>query len=140
MIVKITQLSSISFIFACLLGSTFIVPGFTGSVLAQGKPDPCLKNNNGIGNNYDIFVELPTNSQTLGDPNNQIISIRIDPGNPGQMQQLTSDLEEQSFNTEEIDFVVAQVWDAEMKTKSTNLQCYENSQVDRNYTLYVNAD
>lgn len=35
------------------------------SFAASYKKDPCLKSNNGIGNNHDVFVELPTNSLSL---------------------------------------------------------------------------
>jgi hypothetical protein len=114
----------------CLLGNFLSLP-----VLA--KKDPCLKNNNGIGNNHDIFVELPTNSQTLDDPDNQILSIRIDPGNHGQMSKFQDELVEQGFNTGEIKFIVAQVGDAEMKVKEINLFCNPDSQVEQNYTVFA---
>ncbi|MGL4880318.1 MAG: hypothetical protein ACRC8K_04550 [Waterburya sp.] len=114
----------------CLLGNCLSLP-----VLA--KKNPCLKNNNGIGNNHDIFVELPTNSQSLNDPDNQILSIRIDPGNRGQMSKFQDGLAEQGFNTGEIKFVVDQVWDAEIRVKANNLSCPLDSQVEQDYTLFA---
>jgi hypothetical protein len=119
-----------------ILGTSISSPVFGVAEIALIKRNPCLKNNNGIGNNHDIFVELPTNSQTLDDPENQITSIRIDPGNPGQMNKFTTDLAEQRFNTAEIEFVVSQVWDAEMRVKNTNLLCNAVSHVIKDYTAF----
>jgi hypothetical protein len=129
---KLAKLSNILVICLCLLGSSINL-----SATAEGKKDPCLKNNNGIGNNYDIFVELPTSSLTIHDLNNQILSIRIDPGNPGQMEKFRKSLKEKGFNPEEINFVVAQIPDAEMKAKTNNLQCALTSQVKKDYTLFA---
>jgi hypothetical protein len=106
------------------------------SLAAPYKKDPCLKNNNGIGNNHDVFVELPTHASFLGDVENEILSIRIDPGNPGQVQKFKGELTEQGFDNTEVDFVVAQLVDAEKKLKETQLQCFEqNSTVDLDYSL-----
>jgi hypothetical protein len=102
---------------------------------ASSKKDPCLKNNNGIGNNHDIFVELPTHSQFLNDSQNQILSIRIDPGNSGQVNKFKTELEANGFDNTAIDFVVAQLWDAEIKVKQTNLQCYLDEPMEKDYTF-----
>ena len=121
----------------CVLSNPLSLPALSMSEVAVTKKAPCLKNNNGIGNNHDIFVELPINSQTLEDPHNQIISVRIDPGNSGQMKLFKSELKERGFNTTEIDFVIAQVWDAEIKVKTTNISCDSNSSIERDYTVFA---
>lgn len=126
---KITTVSTI-------LLTAFIVA--LPSVVTPHKKNTCLKNNNGIGNNHDIFVELPTNSQTLEDEANEILSIRIDPGNPGQVKKIKEELTEQGFGTTEVDFVVAQLIDAEKKLKETAFQCLDiDPPVDVNYTFFA---
>ena len=113
----------IKFNYSLLFGLWLTLIGLTSPVIAVNKKDPCLKNNNGIGNNHDIDLELPTNSQTLNDINNHLLTIRIDPGNPGQMKQCSNDLAEDGFTATEIDFVITQIWDAEMKLKQNKFQC-----------------
>lgn len=116
-----------------LIANTWLVP----TMAASSKKDPCLKNNNGIGNNYDIYVELPTNSLTLNDSANEILSIRIDPGNFGQVKKFKSKIAEQGFDTVEINFVVAQLIDAEKKLKVIELKCSTTDpMVDVDYTFF----
>jgi hypothetical protein len=113
------------------------LPIVVASTATAMQKDPCLKNNNGIGNNHDIYVELPTNSLSLNDSLNQMMSIRIDPGNNGQMALFKNYLSEQGFDSnEEIEFAIEQVVDAEMKVKQNNLQCQTEEPVDRDYTLF----
>jgi hypothetical protein len=108
----------------------------TPSFAALYKKDSCLKNNNGIGNNHDIFVELPSNSLSLGDEANQILSIRIDPGNSGQVKKFRLELDEKGFDIAEVDFVIAQLVDAEKKLKETQFQCLsQDYPVDLDYSL-----
>ena len=119
---------------ALIISTSFTLP----SIAVPHKKDPCLKNNNGIGNNHDVYVELPTNSQTLEDSANEILSIRIDPGNPGQVKKFKGELAEQGFDTAEVDFVVAQLIDAEKKVKETALQCLSSDPlVDVDFTLFA---
>ena len=133
---KLTKITTVAITISCILGYTLSLPGIATSIGLQQR-DPCLRNNNGIGNNHDTFVELPINSLALSDPSNQIISIRIDPGNSGQMQLFENDLVQQGFNLTEINFVVAQVRDAEIRVRNTNLQCSVSSQVDTNYAFFA---
>lgn len=106
------------------------------SLAALDKKDPCLKNNNGIGNNHDVFVELPIHSLSLGDVENEILSIRIDPGNSGQVKKFKEQLAQQEFDNLEINFVIDQLVDAEIKLKKTKLQCLDRDYpVDIDYSL-----
>jgi hypothetical protein len=106
------------------------------SFSAPYKKDPCLKNNNGIGNNHDVFVELPTNSLSLEDEANEILSIRIDPGNSGQVKKFKLELTEKGFDIAEVNFVITQLLDAEKKLKDTGVYCLpQEPDVDIDYSL-----
>lgn len=66
--------------------------------------------NNGIGNNFDVSYTL----------RGQTYTIRIDPGNNGQIKQFEKDLKEQGFTDAEIASAVAQLVDAEKKANDAN--------------------
>jgi hypothetical protein len=66
--------------------------------------------NNGIGNNFDVPYTL----------RGQTYTIRIDPGNSGQMNKFKKDLKDQGFNDLEVASAVAQLVDAEMRANAAN--------------------
>jgi hypothetical protein len=119
------------------LATILTIASTTPSFAALNKKDSCLKNNNGIGNNHDVFVELPTNSLSLGDEANEILSIRIDPGNSGQVKKFRLELDEKGFDIAEVNFIIAQLVDAEKKLKETQLQCLsQDYPVDIDYASF----
>ena len=81
-------------------------PGKSGSAPGQNK---VCKNNNGIGNNYD--VEYTIDGETK--------SIRIDPGNRGQINKFKGDLAAEGYSESDINSAVAQLVDAEMKANGS---------------------
>jgi VCBS repeat-containing protein len=89
---------------------------------APGQNKKACKNNNGIGNNYDIEVILPSGTS---------ITIRIDPGNSGQMNKfagylaVTYGIDSTVFNT----VIKPQIVDAEMRAKTGNTNCPSGSSV-----------
>lgn len=64
--------------------------------------------NNGIGNNFDVPYTL----------RGQTYTIRIDPGNNGQIKKFKNDLKANGFNDLEIASAVAQLADAEMRANA----------------------
>ncbi|MDJ0900941.1 MAG: hypothetical protein QNJ55_19225 [Xenococcus sp. MO_188.B8] len=82
-------------------------PGNSGNAPGQNK---ACKNNNGIGNNYDIEYVIDDETYT----------VRIDPGNSGQMKKFEDDLADQGYTDTQIASAVDQIWDAEMKINSGN--------------------
>ncbi len=64
--------------------------------------------NNGIGNNFDVPYTL----------RGQTYTIRIDPGNNGQMKKFKGDLKNSGFDDLEIASAVAQLVDAEMRANA----------------------
>jgi hypothetical protein len=125
---KLVKLGSSLILGLCLLGQQF-----TLSVNAATEKKPHCKNNNGIGNNYEFVVVLPTSSLDLNDVNNQLLSIRIDPDNSGQMKKFTGTLSEDNFDWEQITFVTNQIPDLEMRSQIKD-ECFVNSPVDRDFT------
>lgn len=87
---------------------------------APGKNKKACKSNNGIGNNYDIEVTLP---------NNEVVTIRIDPGNKGQMNKFAGYLAtEKNIDATVFDTVIKpQIIDAEMRANSGNGDCTSSS-------------
>ncbi|WP_171815466.1 Ig-like domain-containing protein [Stanieria cyanosphaera] len=113
---------------------TFVVPlGQAANENAPGQAKKaCKKNNNGIGNNYDVEYTL----------RNKTFTIRIDPGNNGQMNKFRSDLAAASvkpkYTQTEIDSAVAQIYDAEKNAKNGNNTNCPSGSVGTDYsTLYA---
>lgn len=132
---KIINNISTTFILGiCLLGQQLNL-----SVNAETEKKAHCKNNNGIGNNYEFIVVLPTSSLYLDDSGNALLSIRIDPGNQGQMNKLTDSLSEQNFNLEQINFVTDQIPDLEMRSQIQS-QCIVGSPVDQDFTVIAFSD
>lgn len=118
---KITVSTTLAF----LIATTLIAqPGFAGkktttfgdspgkSGSAPGKNKVC-KNNNGIGNNYDVEYTIGSSTR----------SVRIDPGNKGQISKFRGDLEAEGFSQSQIDSAVDQLVDAEKNAKGGGGDC-----------------
>ncbi|MGL5804797.1 MAG: hypothetical protein ACRC11_05055 [Xenococcaceae cyanobacterium] len=131
---KKIEISSTLIVGICLIGHQLT---FLASAATEKKLH--CKNNNGIGNNYEFVLALPTSSLNLDDVNNQLLAIRIDPGNQGQMNKLADRLSEDNFDLEQITFVTNQIPDLEMRSQ-IKAQCVVNSPVDRDLTIVVFAD
>lgn len=131
---KAIKIGSTLLLSICLLGQQL---SFSASAATEKKSD--CKNNNSLGNNYEFVVVLPTSSLSVDDTSNELLSIRIDPDNRGQMNQLVSSLSEQNFEQEQMDFVTSQIPDLEMRSQ-IELQCTTDSIVDRDFTVVAFAD
>ncbi|BAU64617.1 fibro-slime family protein [Stanieria sp. NIES-3757] len=131
-LIKLKKITAIS-VLGILMAGTWIVEPAT----SKTKKDPCLKNNNGIGNNYELSLVLPTKSTNLNDSKNEILDIRIDPGNSGQVAKLRTYLEGRNFNATQITFVMSQLLDLEIKTTNSNgskKKCVSGSTTDKDFT------
>jgi VCBS repeat-containing protein len=122
-IVNFKKLTATSLLALSMAGSFVIEPVLSAAnPNAPGQNKKACKNNNGIGNNYDIEVILPSGTS---------LTIRIDPGNSGQMNKfagylaLTYGIDSTVFDT----VIKPQIVDAEMRAKTSNTKCPSGSSV-----------
>lgn len=115
--INLKKLTSAALLSVLMTGSLIVEPAISDTSTAPGQQNKkACKNNNGIGNNYDIDVTLPSG---------EVISIRIDPGNKGQMNKFAGYLAVEksvsanTFNTE----IKPQIIDAEMRANKNNTVC-----------------
>jgi hypothetical protein len=111
---KITSTTALALLMASTLG---VQAGFSNNGNGNGNNNTppgqakkICKNNNGIGNNYDVEYTL----------RNETFSIRIDPGNNGQMNKFKADLTSRGYTTAEVNDAASQIIDAEMQFKNSN--------------------
>ena len=117
---KITATSLLAFI---MTSSLIVVPAASAknnNAPGQNKKEKACKSNNGIGDNYDIDIILPSKEK---------LTIRIDPGNKGQMNKFAGylatakNISASTFET----VIKPQIVDAEMRANNSNANCPSGS-------------
>jgi hypothetical protein len=139
-LIKIKKITSTTALAILMMATLGVQAGFSNNGNGNGNNNThpgqakkICKNNNGIGNNYDVEYTL----------RNETFSIRIDPGNNGQMNKFKADLTSRGYTTAEVASAVTQITDAEMQFKNSNgnnTNCLSSTVSSGNdySTLYAN--